>query len=285
MKLNKPLLKLLALHLSLMVVVGSCLLLLFFHLILPAITHHGQFITVPNLKGISLDEVDAVLTQRSLRFEVTEEFAYAPEYPPMVVLQQHPKAGAHVKEGRKIYLTLNTQTPPKIKMPNLVDGSVRNAHVLLKSKGLLIGAIKYVPDIAQNAVLEQWHEGELIEAGTLIAKGSRINLVVGAGLGKKRIEIPQLAGMKLEAAKLALLTAGIKVGNVSYEAVTDQPPGTVLRQVPDAGRAVKIGESVDLWLVALPEEEAATPEAPILPEIEQKVSPSINPAPTEPMDD
>ncbi len=266
MKLNKPLLKLIALHLSFMVVVGNCIVFLFFQFLLPVITHQGQFITVPNLKGISLEEVDAVLAQRNLRFEVTEEFAYAPEYSPMTVLQQHPKAGAYVKEGRKIYLTLNTQTAPQVKMPNLVDGSVRNAHVRLKSQGLLLGAIKYVPDIAQNAVLEQWYQGAQIAPDVLVAKGSRIDLVVGAGLDEKQVAIPQVLGMRLEAAKLLLLSAGIKVGNIVYETTAEQATGTVLCQVPAAGNQVHIGENVDLWLVALQEEEIGAPDAPLLPE-------------------
>jgi eukaryotic-like serine/threonine-protein kinase len=191
MQRNRSFLKLIALHLSLMAAFGSSVLFLFFRFLLPVLTHHGQYITVPNLKGISLEEVDICLAQRNLRFEVTEECAYAPEYPPMTVLQQYPKAGAHVKKGRKIYLTLNTKTPPQVKMPDLIDGSVRNAHVRLKSQGLLLGAIKYVPDVAQNAVLEQWYQDKEIAAETLVAKGARIDLVVGAGLGNKMSKCPK----------------------------------------------------------------------------------------------
>lgn len=131
MKLNHPLFKVVALHLSLMLTTGVVLLLLFFHFALPILTRHGQSLTVPHLKGMALDEVDGFLAQRSLRFQVTEEVAYDPEYPPMTVLQQYPQAGSSVKEGRKLYLTLNTKTPPQVAMPHLIDGSVRNAHMLL----------------------------------------------------------------------------------------------------------------------------------------------------------
>jgi len=265
MKLNKYFIKHIALHLSLVAVVGSCIVFLFFQCLLPILTRHGQSITVPNLKGISLEEVDAYLAQRNLRFEVTEEFAYEPDYPPMTVLQQYPKAGTHVKEGRKIYLTLNTQTPPQVKMPNLVDGSVRNAHVRLKSQGLLLGTIKYVPDVAQNAVLEQWHQGKKIAAGTLITKGAKIDLVAGAGLGKEMVAVPHVVGMQLENAKLVLLSAGIKLGNTAYESVANQAPGTVLRQIPDPGKKVSVGDNVDLWLVAVQAEEPVIPDGPMLP--------------------
>jgi beta-lactam-binding protein with PASTA domain len=265
MKCNRLSLKLIVLHLGLMVVAGSSVLFLFFQLLLPVLTHHGQFITVPNLKGISLEEVDICLAQRNLSFEVTTECVYAPDYPPMTVLQQYPKAGAHVKEGRKIYLTLNTKTPPQVKMPDLIDGSVRNAHVRLKSQGLLLGTIKYIPDVAQNAVLEQWHQDKEIAAGTLVAKGARIDLVVGAGLGNKMVEVPQVVGMKLEDAKSLLLSVGIQVGNLAYQTAAQQVAGTILQQRPDAGQQVRIGEHVDLQLVARQEEGIVIPNTPMLP--------------------
>jgi len=259
MKRNGYLFKVIALHLSLIVVTGSGIVFLFLQLLLPILTHHGQFITVPNLKGISLEEVGIYLTQRNLRFEVTEEIAYAPDYPPMTVLQQYPQRGAYVKEGRKIYLTINTPTPPQVKMPDLIDGSIRNAHVCLKSKGLLLGNLKYVPDVAQNAVLEQWHQGQKIAAGTLIAKGSKVDLVVGAGLGSEMIEVPQVMGMQLEDAKSYLVSVGIQVGNVAYQVVAQQDPGTIFRQYPDAGQQVRIGEHIDLWLVARQQEKKIVP--------------------------
>jgi eukaryotic-like serine/threonine-protein kinase len=265
MNLNKIFIKRITLHLSLMAVVGSLVVFLFFEFLLPALTQHGQFITIPNLKGISLEEVDTYLAQRNLRFEVTEEFVYAPDYPPMTVVQQYPKVGGRVKAGRKIYLTLNTQTPPQVKMPDLVDGSVRNAHVRLKSQGLLLGSVKYVPDFAQNAVLEQWHKGEAITAGTLLDKDSKVDLVVGAGLGSKTIEVPQIVGMPLEDAKSLLLNVGLQVGNMAYEAIADQVPGTILRQRPDHGHQVNVGENIDLWLVARPEEAMVISDAPMLP--------------------
>ena len=73
-------------------------------------------------------------------------------------------------------------------------------------------------------------------------------------------------GTKLEDAKLLLLSAAIKLGNITYESTADQTPGTILRQIPDAGEKVRVGESVDLWLVTIQEEEVDIPDTSILPE-------------------
>lgn len=271
MKLNKSLLKHIALHLSLMVVVIISLVLLFFQFLLPVMTRHGEALTVPSIVGISLEEADTVLNQRQLRFAITDETTYLPEYPPMTVLQQHPKAGAQVKSGRKIYLTINSETPPEVPMPNLVDSSVRNAQVLLNNQGLLLGEVKYVPDVAQDAVLVQQYQGENITPGTLVGKGSKIDLVVGAGLGKRQVQVPEVVGMKLEEAKLLLLSTGIKLGNITYEEAdteTEGTPGAILQQLPAAGSRVYVGEVMDLWIAARPEGDSVHPDT-LLPPTEE----------------
>lgn len=246
----------LAFHLLLMGLISTGLLFIFSYLFLPVFTHHGQSMAVPNLIGSSLTEVEVVLNQQKLRFEIADETAYIPEYAPMTVLQQHPKPGAQVKKRRKIYLTINSPTPPKVPMPNLVDGSLRNAQTRLESQGLLLGTIRYVLDIAEDAVLEQCHDQAPIAPGTLIGKGSKIDLVVGAGLSKTQVTVPPVVGMRLVDAKLLLLHKGIKVGRVIYSANTEEEvmPGSIFKQMPTAGQQVYKGESIDLWMAELSEE-------------------------------
>ena len=74
-RFNLSLCKLILLHMCLMVVVVSSILILFFQYVLPIMTHHGQSITVPNLKGMSLEDVDVCLKRRSLLFEIKEEIS------------------------------------------------------------------------------------------------------------------------------------------------------------------------------------------------------------------
>ena len=262
MKLTMRLLKVLLLHLSLMGVVLGSIVWLFFTLVLPVITKHGQFITVPDLKGIHVDELDEFLLQRNLCFKITEDVAYSPTYPPAVVLAQYPKPGAHVKEGRRIYITLNATQPPEVSMPHLVDGSVSNAQVLLKSHGLAHGTITYVPDIAKNAVLAQQYKGQPIAPDTRIVQGATIDLIVGAGLGNQLVAVPHVVGMSLEDAELVLLDAGVRLGSVVYEQVDSLRASTIFRQAPLSDTQCRRGEAVDLWLVA--EKPAIAPDTPIL---------------------
>jgi len=268
-------------HLAIVLALGITILVVFFYVYLPNTTNHGETVTVPDLEGIHLDDIDEFLTKRNLRFEVLSDSGFTAEYEPFTILNQYPLPGSKVKENRKIFLTLNAVNPPKVKMPDLVDGSVKNAQLVLQSYGLERGNIKYVPDLAQNAVLEQKFEGKDIEAGTFIPKGSKIDLVVGDGLGNTVLEVPDVNGMDLEEAEFIIVGSGLKVGSVllqeadpegrnAREIVENATPDeryVVVRQNPGSERKVRIGEEIDIWLNVLEEQEDS-----ILDEEEEETS-------------
>ena len=102
-------------------------LLFFFYIYLPATTNHNETITVPDLVGKSFANIDEFLTNRNLQYVVTADSGFSEDYQPEVILSQNPKGGAKVKEDRKIYLTLNANVPPQIRMPNLINTDKLNA--------------------------------------------------------------------------------------------------------------------------------------------------------------
>ena len=238
-------------HLAIVIVLGLAIFFVFFNIYLPKATNHGETITVPNLQGMAYGELDEHLTKRSLRYEVNDS-TFTSEYPPFTVMKQFPKAGAQVKENRKIFISLNAKNPPLVKAPKLIDSSVKNAQLVLKSFGLELGEIQYKPDLAANAVLEQHYEGKPIEEGTPIPKGSKIDLVVGDGKGEQTFETPNLLGMDLEDAEFVAIGSGLQMGEVNRVKEADKTPNTVLRQIPPAGARARVGEKVDLWVVELP---------------------------------
>ncbi len=267
MKLGRRSYKDLILHLIIMGVVGIGLILFFFFVYLPASTNHGETITVPDLEGATIEELDDYLVKRNLRYEITEDSGYSANYAPLAVLKQFPLANSQVKENRKVYVTLNAKSPPLVRMPRLIDGSVKNAQLVLRTYDLLLGDITYVPDIAANAVLEQFYKGSAITEGEYVPKGAKIDLEVGDGLGNQIFESPFLIGQNLEDAQFAIIGSGLKVGDVYYQKdgkaeleVEDEDgnitveekdiaAGSVFKQRPTAGTKVKLGQSIDLWVV------------------------------------
>src|SRR5690606_15523086 len=94
-----------------------------------------------------------------------------------------------------IFLIVNKQNPPETPMPSLVNLSFRSAEMLLKSNKLKLGDTTMRPDMAQGAVLEQLVNGKVITAGTMVPQGSKIDLVIGDGLGNKEINVPDITGL------------------------------------------------------------------------------------------
>jgi beta-lactam-binding protein with PASTA domain len=255
MRLNKilnriqPLIKI-GKHVFLIVLLGLLMLLSFFYIYLPISTNHGETVTVPDLEGIDLEDLDEFLLKRDLRYEVSDS-SYSGKYPPMAVLLQFPKAGAKVKENRKIYITLNRINPPTTSMPDLTIGSLRNAEAVLESTELIRGKLSWRPDLAFNRVLEQRYKGRKIEPGTLIPKGSAIDLVIGDGFGKRSFPLEDLAGMTLEDAQIHIPGTGLEIGTIINSGDSVQAAGIIVRQVPEAGSIVRIGQTVDLWVVPI----------------------------------
>jgi len=173
----------------------------------------------------------------------------------LAVLKQYPEAGSKVKSNRKLFVNLNKTTPRKVLMPNLIDGSVKSAQMVLESYGLELGSIEYKPDLAQNAVLEQRLGGSPIEPGDSIYQGSQVDLIVGDGLGNQMLEVPALFGMDYEDAEFTVIGSGLRLGSVlPAEPVDTLPVGVVIRQIPAAGESIRIGQDIDLWVIGYNEE-------------------------------
>jgi beta-lactam-binding protein with PASTA domain len=242
------LLKVLGAH-SLLIVIFLVAVITITSFVLRSITRHGEALSVPNLTGLLTDDAIEILMQKKLRFIITDSM-YFSDKPKLSVLDQNPSPNSKVKEGRIIYLTINTDRPPLVSMPNLTDVSLRQAEAILKSVGLKVGKLSYKPDIAQNVVLEQIFGGKAIEADAKIPKGSSVDLVLGDGLiDAPETEIPDLNGFTLDEARNLLTSASLNIGAVVFQGlVSDSNQVRVIRQLPPARSIAKAGQTVDIYL-------------------------------------
>lgn len=237
-------------HLVVMAVIGALLLFGFFFIYLPITTNHGETIVVPKVTGMQLEALEDYLDERNLSYFV-DDSSYNPSIRPFTILTQDPAPGEQVKENRKIYISVSMKRPPIIKMPKLIDGSVKNAQMILKSYDLVVGQIKFVPNLAQNAVLKQFANGKEIAAGDPIAKGTRVDLEVGDGLGNQEFPVPNVVNMPVDEATTLLVGQGLQVGEIFYQEPTaGQAENTVARQRPAAApnATIRMGQLVDLWV-------------------------------------
>jgi eukaryotic-like serine/threonine-protein kinase len=214
---------------------------------LDKLTMHNEMIEVPDLSGISVKELEEYLSKQNLSYVIVDS-VYDMKKQKSTVLDQDPPPFEKVKYNRTIYLTVNASSPPKIKMPNLLNQSLRVAVAKLESYGLMMGQKKYVPYYAKNNVMKQLADGKEIEPGALINKGSEIDLVVGDGLSNEQIEVPNLINMRRNEALAVLSSSALNIGAEVYdETVNDSAQARVYKQIPEAFNKISLGTSIDLF--------------------------------------
>jgi len=218
---------------------------------LNAYTRHGETVTVPDLKGMKLTQLESFLQGKNLSYKIADSSVFILDKPAGIVVEQDPIPGSHVKENRTIYISITRTVAPQVKLPNLIDVSQRQAEAILGSYGLKVGSYIYQPDLAKDAVLAMSMNGKTLKPGDEIPKGSTIDFVLGDGIGNTEVSIPNLNGLTYEEASFVLKGSGLIIGQVQYDAtIIDSANATVYNQVPAPGDTthLKQGESIDLFL-------------------------------------
>lgn len=209
-------------------------------------TRHGSYIIVADFKGIHLSKLDEFASDNDLEYQIIDSL-YDNSLPNGTVAMQDPDPGSKVKKNRKIYITVVASKPEMTDMPNLVDLTLRQGTAMLETYGLKTGSLKYVPDIAHNAILRQFYNGREIKTGTKIEKGSRIDLVIGRSEENSSTSVPDLYGKKQAEAIELLQAASLNIGNEIFLDGNDTSHARVYKQRPDADVSATYGSSVDLW--------------------------------------
>lgn len=169
-----------------MLLIFAVVVLLFFYAYLPATTNHGELLTVPEVTGKNKKEMTEALQALSLRYEIIDSITYNENFPTSTVVSQHPKANSQVKVNRKIYITINPDTPPSVSIPqNIISNSIRNAQEQLRIAGLVVKEVKEIPNRFKNVIAIEVNGKELskldIKKGVKVQKGQSVNLIVGSG--------------------------------------------------------------------------------------------------------
>lgn len=144
-------------------------------------THHGESITIPNLKHKQYSDIKRMLEQEGLEVEVIDT-GYIKSLPDNCVLEQSPKAGERVKSGRIVYLTINSTQSPQITIPDVIDNSsLREAMAKLQSMGFKLS----IPE--QVAGEKDWVYGikagnRLLRSGDKVAIDIPLTILVGNGM-------------------------------------------------------------------------------------------------------
>ncbi len=237
-------------------IIGAVILILVLvfaaHFLLKIVTRHNKEITVPDFTNMTLSEAQTLATKYGMRVQVTDS-VYVKRMARGSIYRHNPAAGDRVKKGRRIMLTINAVTSKNVTMPNLVGYSMRQAKAELLSRGLHLGKLIYVNDIATNNVISQLYRNAEIEPGVKIESESYVDLVVGLNPNDNSTYVPYVTGSRYINAIDAVHDHSLNIGRLNFDKTvkdySDSLNAVVYRQSPEASETpCNMGGEVTLYL-------------------------------------
>ncbi|MCM1521271.1 MAG: PASTA domain-containing protein [Muribaculaceae bacterium] len=144
-------------------------------------TRHGDTITVPTVKSMTYDKAFNTLTDMGLKGIVADS-VYDTHTAPGTVIEQNPKAGTVVKEGREVFLTITAFSPKVVTLPALTDISLRQAISILEGLEITNIVERRVPSDFKDLVVGVRYKGARLMPGARVPVNAEIELEVGEGM-------------------------------------------------------------------------------------------------------
>lgn len=216
-------------------------------------TKHNQELTVPDLSNMTVDQARAETAMYDMVLNVTDS-VFVKRMKRGTVYRQNPAPGSKVKSGRRIAVTINAVNAKKITMPNLVGYSMRQAKSELLSRGLVLGKLIYVQDMATNNVLSQLSHNSEIAPGTMIDSESVIDLVLGLNGYDFVTYVPDVIGLKCISAVDAVHDNSLNIRTLHFDRTVkdydDSLNAKVYSQEPEPSDSIHVnmGSEVTLYL-------------------------------------
>lgn len=196
-------------------------------------------VRVPALVGRTLQDATTALTAEglSLRLEVSER--RDANVPPGRILAQEPAAGSPSRRQRAVKVWVNAGIRASV-APRVVGDSVRGAEARLVREG-------FAPPVLTEL------RSAALPADVVVAQdpppatpATTMHLLVNRGRDNLSYVMPPLLGLQGEPAAAVLRSSGFRVSVVDRPPAEGLPPGTVVRQAPDAGHQVRPGDAIAL---------------------------------------
>ena len=163
-------------------------------------TRHGEAVIVPDVKGMSVSEAEKMFRNHGLTCVVSDS-SYVKNKPSGIILDLNPSVGQKVKEGRTIYLTINTLSTPLSVVPDVADNSsVRQAQAKLIAAGFKLTENRMVSG-EKDWVYGVIDQGRQLQIGDKAPIGATLTLMVGDGVqstATDSVDMVENAAMSVE---------------------------------------------------------------------------------------
>lgn len=203
----------------------------------------GSEIKIPNVIGMDKEKAFELIEDAGLT-PVIQTTRYDEKYGKDKIIFQKPEGNKFVKSGRRVYVTVSGGEP-LVRVPFIVNKTIRDAQVTLERAGLFLGDIDSVEsEMDANIIVEQQYF-----QGRELAKGSRVNVKISIGPQEGMVRVPDLIGRSFYEAENILKQLQLRVGSKTFYRSSTYLPNTVINHYPPEGSLIKIGDSVNVDLV------------------------------------
>lgn len=200
-----------------------------------------KLIDVPQIVGLTPDQARGLAEPLGFALVIDgQREAESDKVAVGSVLEQRPLQGSRLRRGGELHAMLALPVA-KAAVPALAGQLLAAAQKALTDAGLKPGAVTEVPNpaVPVGAVIATEPP-----SGTQLRKGESVALQVSKG--GEQVQVPNVRGRSLGAARKMLETAGLVVGDIRKTSDDNAADGAVLRQEPAAGTSVAKGAKVDL---------------------------------------
>ena len=148
---------------------------------LDAYTHHGESITIPDVRHKLFADAERIMEDAGLTI-VVNDTGYVKTLQADGILGMSPEAGEKVKAGHVVYVTINSPHTPTITLPDVIDNSsLREAMAKLSAMGFKLAMPQRVPG-EKDWVYGVTVHGRNVVAGDKIAIDAPVVIQAGNGL-------------------------------------------------------------------------------------------------------
>jgi serine/threonine-protein kinase len=194
---------------------------------------------LPNVVGKTQAQATTTLKGDGLTVSSTNQATT--QYAPGTVLKTDPSAGALVKSGNNVTLTVASALPvAKVTVPaGITNTDVNTAEGILTQAGLQF-TVKNTPNNAQQGLVLSADPS----SGTSVNKGSTVTLTVSSG--PNSVTVPSVAGLSQIAAGNLIGNRGLSVTGTTTQSSSQYQAGVVIGSDPGAGTSVPPNSGVTL---------------------------------------
>lgn len=199
-----------------------------------------------NVVGMDMEDAESALQSANIPYVIEHE--NDDTIAAGIVISQSYEKGDMIPADTKVKIIVSGGKE-EVAVPNVVGYEVTQAETMLADAELgVTHAYEYSPDVEKDHVISQDPVGT-----QMVAKGTKIKIVVSNGPEMKETEVPDLRGKTQQEASAALTNAKLNLGNVSEENSATVPAGQVISQSTSSGTKVMEGSSVDITISKGPE--------------------------------